>query len=309
LLLISVIVKARQRADETGKKVTLRIVELPMGQCIYCGLSAGMLRQEHAACASQHTIALKKIPHFFVEYLKSSMSAQRFHEMVADIAATHFVREDELRGLARLGIHGMSATACIDGVLTEADEVRITELCNMFGITMKDLSGSGLAYMLAKLKIVRELEVGKLPTGGRIEGPMPINLQHGDNLIWVFNDVTYLTLKKKIEFMGGSSGVSLRVVNGVYVRTGGYKGRGVQTEQVTSDGVGDLVLTNRNIYFKSTTLAFRIPIAKILSVDPFEDGIQIIRDRANARPEVFMLDDPQFAANVLSSLNRLDRGE
>jgi hypothetical protein len=78
---------------------------------------------------------------------------------------------------------------------------------------------------------------------------------------------------------------------------------------VAPEEVGDLVLTNQNIYFKSMTMALRIPIVKILSVDQFEDGLQIIRVRANARPEVFILDDPWFAAKVLKSLNRLDSGE
>lgn len=282
-----------------------------MGQCRYCGISAGLLEQEHAACRD----ACQKIGSLLGEYFESSQPAEQLHKIITDIATPLSIREDVLRGLVRLQIAGFESVALVtasavtdDVFLSEAQELRITELCDAFKITMKDLTEGGTAHSLARSKILRELKAGKLPTGVRIEGPTAINFQQGESLIWVFNSVTYLTLTKKIEYLGGSAGVSLRVLDGVYLRTGGYKGRRVQTEEVTPGEVGDLVLTNQNIYFKSSTVALRIPIVKILSVDQFEDGLQIIRDKANAKPEVFIFGSAWFAGTVLRSLNRLHVG-
>ena len=54
---------------------------------------------------------------------------------------------------------------------------------------------------------------------------LPFNLMKSEDLVWVFKDVDYFVEKTRTHYKGGSQGVSVRVMKGVYYRTGGFKGR------------------------------------------------------------------------------------
>ena len=139
----------------------------------------------------------------------------------------------------------------------------------------------------------------------RLGGHNPINLERGEVIVWVFNHSTYLTSRTRTRYVGSSQGVSLRVMKGVYYRVGAFKGQPIQQQFLSTEGIGDFVITNRNVYFLSTLKTLKIPSRKIISIEPYSDGLSINRDGVNAKPAVFTLDDPWFAANAINRLNQI----
>ena len=107
------------------------------------------------------------------------------------------------------------------------------------------------------------------------------------------------------EDVAAFQGISIRMMKGVYYRFGAVEGERVPTSQLSEQGTGDLVIGSRNVYFMSATKNAKLPARKIVSIRPFADGIQIMHDTANSKPEIFKLDDPWFAMNAIARLNSL----
>jgi hypothetical protein len=154
--------------------------------------------------------------------------------------------------------------------------------------------------------LLRNLTEGVIPEkpGQNIVGLLPFNLQKSEKLLWLFQDVDYSEVRTKTEYVGGSQGVSIRIAKGVYYRTSAFKGRPVQTENLHFIGNGTVGITTKHIYFKSTTKSFRIAYSKIVTMDPYEDGIGITKDGVRAKPQIFKGLDGWFTYNAIANLNQ-----
>lgn len=71
-----------------------------------------------------------------------------------------------------------------------------------------------------------------------------------------------ITENKAVGTTGRSSGVSMRVAKGMYVRTGGSGGRKIY-DDVTTTYDGILSVTNQRISFMQERKAFEIPLSKL----------------------------------------------
>ena len=271
-------------------------------KCIYCGKPAGFLHWWHKACRELHNEAASKIPAFFVKSLKSDMEPDHFQEMAQQIANTHYIGETEFRKLVINGLKAMVEFAFAAGDLSEKDDTRIASFCNRFGLTANELGPAGIK--LAKTEVLRRLDKGELPGGVRFTD-MPVNLEKGESAIWLFYDVNFLTPKSSTHYVGGSQGVSIRVMKGIYYRVGSYRGAPVKTQYLSDEGRGVLVISNKNIYFWSPRTAQKIPFKKIISAHAFSDALQIVGSGSNAGPLIFKLDDPLFAADLVARASQL----
>ena len=273
-----------------------------MGNCRFCGQSAGVLKSQHKDCRQKHDTAARKLPDFFVKALENPIDPSRFRSATDAIARDNFISETELRQLTIRGLSSMIEHAFKDHVLTEDENKRIVELCNSFSIDANDLGSAG--QRLAKAQILRRLDEGHIPSNVVIRD-MPINLENGEVVIWLFNGVTYYTTRSRTQYVGGSHGVSIRVMKGVYYRVGAFRGEPIKTQYLSEEGRGIFVIASKNVYFWSPQKALKIRPKKIVSVQPYSDAVQIMRDASNASPQLFALDDPPFAADLISRLNQL----
>jgi hypothetical protein len=272
-----------------------------MATCVYCGKPAGFLRWSHKQCRELHKTAVMKIPEFFVKALESAIEPEKFRALAEEVASTHYVSDVEFRQLAVRGLVATISEAFKEHGLSEHDDKRVAGLCNAFGIAANQLGPAGMRF--AKAEVLRNLDDKRLPTKIQVEN-MPINLEHNESVIWLFNQVTYYTTRSRTRYVGGSSGVSIRVMKGVYYRVGAYHGHPIKTQYLSDEGRGVFVIASHNVYFWSPRKAMKIPAKKIISVVPYSDGLQIMRDGANSAPHIFKLDDPAFAADVIARLNQ-----
>jgi hypothetical protein len=115
----------------------------------------------------------------------------------------------------------------------------------------------------------------------------------------------YLEEKARRLYVGRSRGVSVRVMKGVYYHTAGFKGYPVdRTERLHVD-TGSVAITTKHIYFSGPRRAFRVPFAKIVSFEPFSNGLGFIRDSASAKPQILVTHDGWFTYNLVTNLARL----
>jgi hypothetical protein len=272
-----------------------------MADCRFCGKSAGFLRHQHAECRRIHDEATAKIPTLFIRALHDPMPADRFRSLVDQSTGRSFIATSERDQLVRQGLGAAVHAALGNGGLASADDERLGELQTAFSLSLADLGSEGTA--LAKARILRALDAGKAPSINiELNGPLAPRLENGERVVWPFNNVTYLTMRSRTQYVGRSSGVSIRVMRGVYYRTGAFQGEPIRTDYFSSEDLGSLTIADKNVYFVGTHRALKIPFKKLASAQLYSDGIEILQNGVTAKPLIFKVDDPPFAANLIARL-------
>ncbi|MEO0108014.1 MAG: hypothetical protein ABIK62_02425, partial [candidate division WOR-3 bacterium] len=154
---------------------------------------------------------------------------------------------------------------------------------------------------MVKAAVLRDLSNGIAPQRVHVTGTLPFNFMTSEHLIWIFSGVQYYEDRVQRQYVGGYQGVSIRIAKGVYYRTGGFRGRPVETTNQVLLDTGTMAVTNKHLYFAGGSRSFRIRHEKIVTLQPYTDGITIVRDAASARPQTFVTGDGWFTHNLLSN--------
>jgi hypothetical protein len=197
----------------------------------------------------------------------------------------------------------MTDAALADGVFTQSNESRIKRLASAFGLTANEFADNA-GNRLVKAAILRDLAAGKFVARLKLDGVLPINLDKREQLVWV-QEVSYYTTHTRTEYVGGSVGVSVRVMKGISVRSGSFRGHPIKKDLLSLESVGKFVVATSNIYFVSAAKALKIPLRKIVGITAHADAVTILRDAASVRPMIFAVDDPTFVAEVIPLLSQL----
>ena len=157
-------------------------------------------------------------------------------------------------------------------------------------------------------KVLAILEEGKVPDM-HLSVDVPFKLQKNEKWLLAVNNVAYAEMRTKREVVGRSAGASVRVMKGVSVRTGASRGTPVESDVLTPRGSGTFAVSTKHVFFHGER-SFRIPMAKIVSVQGSLEGLEIVRDRASAQPEYFGIvdQDAQFVADLIHLLPEVDFG-
>jgi hypothetical protein len=271
-----------------------------MAKCRFCHKYCGLFRSEHSQCTEKHRTTVYAVRDLFSRFLSTGATPEDFRRTVLATAVDGYLRDHELREIVIEGVEEMAEITAAGWPTTMVDSERVKQVANAFKLPLDDCGNA--KSNLDKCSILRALDEGHLPRV-TVVGDIPIHLQNGEAVIWNFSPASCFEIKKHISYVGASRGVSLRVARGVYYRAGSHRGQRVEHEDVTLIASGELAICSKNIYFLSSAKSVRIPLSKIISVNVLSDGIEIFKDSSSGKPQVFKIDDPHFAANVLSRLS------
>jgi hypothetical protein len=192
-----------------------------------------------------------------------------------------------------------------DGLLDESEEKRLVEFKNKFNLSEEELNKKGAITKTVKAAALRDLLNGVVPNRFDVDGGLSINLQKNERIIWAFYGCDYYEDKIKRQYVGSSQGVSIKIAKGLYYRTSAFKGNAVESTQRVKIDRGIVVVTDKNIYFSGSSKSFRMPYGKIVSFIPFSDGFGILKDTANAKPQIFVTGDGWFSYNLVMNIAQL----
>jgi len=283
-----------------------------LGNCKFCGKPAGFFRSKHAECEEQNQQRERVIQsgrqQIAVEVLRAIKGAENFdglEKTIAEIEQSSFVPSADRKDLLIKGWENAIEQFLEDGILDTTEEKRLVEFKERFALSQSELDRNGALTKTAKAAVLRDVLNGVVPQRMSVDGSLPINFQKGEQIVWAFSGSKYLEDKTRRQFVGGSQGASVRVMKGVYYRVGAFKGQSVEhTERVHID-TGWVVVTNKNIYFAGPKKSVRLPYAKIVSFEPFSDGIGVMRDTATAKPQIFVTGDGWFTYNLVTNLSQI----
>lgn len=278
--------------------------EEDMGICKHCGQPAGFLKSAHNECKEKYTVGKQQIIELVSRAVGNREIVPTLGSVLADLEYSHCIDNQTARALVIEEWERAVERAFDDGILTEEEDNNLGEIKGALELSQEDLDRNGAYTKLVKGAVLRDVLNGVIPQRMRIEGSLPFNLQRNETLVWVFSDAKYLEQKTRSQYVGGSRGTSVRICKGVYWRVGSFRGHSVPyTETTTYPGyVG---VTTKHLYFAGAGKSFRVRYDKIVSWEPYSDGIGIMRDGANAKPQSFITGDGWFTYNLVMNLARM----
>lgn len=276
-----------------------------MGNCKYCSKPAGLLRSAHKECEAKNELGKTKIISLIKKAVHDASLVSSLKSTAKDIAQKHFIETSNIPSVVINGWERAVETAFDDGVLTEEEETNLVDIQKHFKFDQNDLDKNGAFSKVVKGVVLRQLLNGTIPEKVSVKGNLPFNLQKGEKLVWIFQKVQYYEMKTRRHYEGGSSGVSIRIAKGVYFRTSGFRAHPVETTETIHIDTGILAATSKHLYFAGSAKSFRVPYNKIVSFEPYSDGIGIQRDATTAKPQTFITGDGWFTYNLAMNLARL----
>ena len=276
-----------------------------MGKCAYCGRPAGFLKKSHIECKNRHEHGMSEIVSSLADAPARPGDVTQLMKYVTKVASSSYIHGSKLQSALVRGFELAVERALDDHLLSEEEEIVLSELNEALPIPYDALDRNGAVTKLVKSAVIRDLTQGVIPQRQHIDGVVPFNLQKSETLVWVFQRVRYFEERTRTQFVGGSKGVSFRVAKGVYYRTGGFKGRRVQSSEAVHADTGLLGVTTKHIYFAGSSKRFRINYNKVVSFEPYSDGIGLQRDAQTARPQSFLTGDGWYTYNLIVNLAQM----
>ena len=269
-----------------------------MGVCKYCGKPAGFFHHAHTECEALHASGPSEIRRALESYFVFGGDLEKAIESVLLVAGMCFISSEELKRISATQISAIERIAFDSRPLNSDDEARIDAACKRLGLKLSDCRG--VDDWLKKSKVLRLLNDGQLPKT-IIAGYNPIQLQKAEQLVWTFNNCQLLEFHKDVSYVGATAGISVRVAKGVYLRTSSSRGQRIEEDKLSLSAIGDFLITSKNVYFASIAKTLRIPLRSLVAINLFSDAVQLSK-ASGSRPLIFKVDDPPYAANLLSHL-------
>jgi hypothetical protein len=272
---------------------------------IFCGKPAGFLHYRHAECVQKHENGKHEITNLIVQAPAAPTSVEYVTNQIREASERSFISESEQRALF---VQAWSAAVdrwLHEGILSEEVEKRFMDLKESLSLSRSSLEGTGAWDRVVKSAVIRDLLNGVIPKRMSFDANLGLNLLKAEQIVWAFDNCDYIEDRTRRQYVGRSRGVSVRVVKGVYYHVGGFKGHAIDRIERVHLDTGLVAITNKQIYFRGPKKAFRLPYAKVISFEPFSNGVGIMRDGATAKPQFFITHDGWFTYNLVTNLARL----
>ena len=248
-------------------------------------------------------LSQKMIRGFLAEYFTGQKPMQRVMQISQQIMSVMPLSGEQKQDMYFYMLNQAAENYMKDGLLTDDEEKRIDDYVYMLGLSTSNLPAKYQNSEICRIeqgKMLKQLQKGIIP---QTNIAAPILLGRGEAVLWRYDGVTMWQEKIKKEFVGGHSGFTFRIVKGVNYRTGSFKGHPVEHSYMDQAGTGSLYITNKHIIFHSSLRSVKIPYKKIIGLNPYQDGMGVQQDGANAKRLVFQGFDCSFVMNIMSFIS------
>ncbi len=274
-----------------------------MGQCKYCGKDAGWFSSSHKECENKYLEGVKALTSVlhscFVNKTDFYLKSNEVKQILASSNIHGTFKEDAFVKVLDDAVENYLN----DGIIDNEEKKTIARFIQFSEISQLILNRNHALEKMLQAEVLQDILNGNKPCPKiTVSGNFPFMLSKNENLIWLFRNVTLHEQKIRKEYVGRSQGMSFRICKGVYYRTGGFKGRPIETSYMQRIGTGSVCLTDKHIYFACSEKSLKIPYSKILNVDTYSNGIGLQKDAATAKPIFLEGINSWFCYNVIANL-------
>jgi len=179
------------------------------------------------------------------------------------------------------------AVAKSDGAISEVEERELQAIKDHLELSDAEIASTKVE--LSRFRLLREITQGNIPS---VVVPGLV-LQKNEIAYWA--EPASIVEERVIsrQFVGGSHGVSIRIMKGVSYRVGASRGHVESRTGIVPISTGDLVITSKRVIFRGNKKGFNTRLDKLLNVEMASDGVTITD--GNSKPRVVLF---STAANV-----------
>ncbi len=274
-----------------------------MGKCKYCGQDAGFFHSKHEECEKKFSQGLASIRQIVGNCFIAKEDFYLKEREINAIIQSSYIDNNALQQVYCSVFDEAIDNYLNDGIIETKENQTVARFMQFTGLPQAVLNANQSLEKVVQSKVLQDILQGKVPTPNiKILGDFPFLLGKGENLIWLFRNITLHQQKVQREYVGRTHGMSFRVMKGVYYRTGGFKGHPVETTIMQRIGMGSVCLTDKNLYFASPEKSLKIPYSKVLSIESYSNGIGLQKDGASDKPMFLEGINSWFTYNVMANL-------
>lgn len=206
--------------------------------------------------------------------------------------------EEEKREAVIASLDASAEKSMEDMVVTEHEESYFFDFLQHFNLSFEDLSPHS-QKLLTQGKAIRAMLGGNPPSPPALN--LPFLFQKSEQVVWAWEQIHLAEIVSKHKIVGRTRGISVRVLRGVYWRTGGFEGERVSRQELRPMGDALVAVTTKHIYYQLTGGTKRVRLDKIIGITLYSDSVLVSLDGATAKPLCFFTQEPAFLANVIQN--------
>jgi hypothetical protein len=255
-----------------------------MGICTYCHQKAGWFSDAHDACVQKAAKGAETIQTCMANAVVQGKQYDDIAALINKVQGEAAIPQDQVRSALQRGWSDGSDTHCKKQPISLTEFSAISGLYKEAGFQPEDmLKTPGFRAMTLSYLIWTVLHDQIDP----YQGPIQFNLQSGEIPVFGMANVLLSEQKTMSSYIGGYSGASIRIANGVYYHLGGMQGHKVQNTSLQEVDYGGFLMTTRAIYFGGTERGtnFRLGYNSIIRFQPYSDGVGICKN--GGREQIF----------------------
>jgi hypothetical protein len=274
-----------------------------MAICKYCGERAGWFSEAHESCIQKATQGIEVLKQCVADAIVHGKQYSEIKTQLDKIVADSGIPQDQVLPAIKDAWSQGAGKRSIAQPISDPEFSAMSDIYRSAGLTQEEMrTTSGFRAMCFSFRLWMVLHDQIDP----YNGPVQFNLQHGEIPVFGIANVLLTEERKTSSYVGGYSGASIRIANGVYYHLGGMRGHREQSASLQEVDYGDFLMTTQGIYFGGTEhgVNFRLPYKQIVRFQPYSDAVGICKN--GGREQIF---SPQhlpetgwFLFNILQAL-------
>lgn len=248
------------------------------------------------------TFGERFVRYHLISFFATGTSIQRVKQLSERIADEFHLTPQQVEQTHMGVLDKVAENFLKDGLITDSEQQKVEEYVQYFNVPINHLPvqyQNTQVEKLAQAAILKDIQRGSVPASPL---SVPVVLGRNESALWIYGNVTYYQEKVEKEFVGRHGGFSFKIIKGVYYRVGQSRGKPIEHSYMEKVGVGQLIITNQNIFFYSQAKSVKIPFKKIVGLVPYSDGIEVQKDGSSSKRIVFQGLDCWFIMNLLSQI-------
>jgi len=135
---------------------------------------------------------------------------------------------------------------------------------------------------------------------------VPIILKKNE-IVYIVRENVNLYEGRRYTYRSSSSGMSLRVAPGIWIRSGSGRGTAESEDVMKILDTGDFIITNRRAVFVGNKKTIEIALKDIIAIDVKEDGLLYMARKNKKRIEAFSMHFPKLMKElILMACEKID---
>jgi hypothetical protein len=255
-----------------------------MGICRYCHQKAGWFTEVHDTCVQKANAAIEAVKNCMSVAVIEGKQYSDISESVNKLATDAGLSLEQLRTAVKDGWNqGAENRSKAEPISAEEMEA-MDKILSAAGFTTEEGLWSVGGWAMTFSYLIWTVIHDRIQPSQRQSG---FNLQAGEVPVWGMPNVLLKQQCTTTSYVGGSSGVSIRIASGLYTRLGGLRGHKVESESLQEMDYGDFLMTTQAIYFGGTErgMSFRLPYTQIIRLQPYSDAVGVCKN--GAREQIF----------------------